>query len=229
MRFKLNHPSVPRDYRPVFVSFIKGALKNVGAIDYYYYENNQKSFTFSIKLPGPVFTDDCVQLNDNNFTLSVTTYNQFDGINLYNAFLTMRNEEYPVTAENKMKLYDVKLVSFKTITENKIKIKMLSPLVVRDHAKGTADKYYIAGEENFTESIKICIDNQLKSDNLYLINDLLITPVISRKTVVTSFGVKIRCTIGVFELTGNSKLLDYLYQSGMGSKRNQGFGMFELV
>lgn len=234
MRFKLNKPSVPRDYRPILLSFFKAALKNVGAVHDYYHINEQKSFAFAVKLPGPVFVDDSVLLNGTNFILSITTYSQFDGINLYNAFLTMRNKEYPLPSCNTMTLEEITLAATKTITDDRIIVKMLSPLVVRDHVKGRADKYYIIDEENFADSLKICVDNQLKSENLELVNDVKIIIPVNKdktnfKTVVTSFGIQIRCSIGVFELSGNSKLLDFLYQSGMGSKRSQGFGMFELA
>lgn len=68
MRFKLNQPSIPRDYRPILLSFFKAALKNVGAVHDYYNINEQKSFAFAVKLPNPVFADD-IDLVFYNFIL----------------------------------------------------------------------------------------------------------------------------------------------------------------
>lgn len=42
-------------------------------------------------------------------------------------------------------------------------------------------------------------------------------------------GIIIPNSIGVFRLTGSKELINYLYQAGMGSRRNIGFGLFEII
>ena len=40
---------------------------------------------------------------------------------------------------------------------------------------------------------------------------------------------KIETSTGIFRITGDKQLLNYLYQAGIGSKRSSGFGMFKIL
>ena len=40
---------------------------------------------------------------------------------------------------------------------------------------------------------------------------------------------KLTAYSGTYELFGERKYLDFLYQTGLGSKNSQGFGMFEIM
>ena len=56
-----------------------------------------------------------------------------------------------------------------------------------------------------------------------------ITPIKPFKTVVNTFGNKITGNVGIYQLTGDVHILNLLYQLGIGSRRSQGFGMYEIV
>ena len=58
---------------------------------------------------------------------------------------------YPIANGNYMALQYLKIKPVPKITENTITIRFLSPLVVRKHYAGEADKYYIFEDENVTQ------------------------------------------------------------------------------
>ena len=53
--------------------------------------------------------------------------------------------------------------------------------------------------------------------------------VCSKKVVVNCFGRKIDANIGIYKITGNPELLNILYQSGIGSRRSEGHGKWEVL
>ena len=56
-----------------------------------------------------------------------------------------------------------------------------------------------------------------------------IEPVKARKTVVNTFQNKITANVGIFRLKGDLQILNLLYALGVGSRRSQGYGCFEVV
>ena len=56
-----------------------------------------------------------------------------------------------------------------------------------------------------------------------------ITPVSPKKTVLRNFGHYMTGNLGIYTLTGHPLLLNLLYQSGIGARRSEGFGLFEIV
>ena len=51
----------------------------------------------------------------------------------------------------------------------------------------------------------------------------------TRKIDTRYKGSYINAWYGTFQLKGKRKYLDFLYQTGVGSKNSQGFGMFEII
>ena len=50
-----------------------------------------------------------------------------------------------------------------------------------------------------------------------------------KKMVIRYQGVLITAWYGTHKLSGERKYLDFLYQTGLGAKNAQGFGMFEIL
>ena len=44
-----------------------------------------------------------------------------------------------------------------------------------------------------------------------------------------AYGMKIPASVGTFALAGDIQILQYILSSGLGSKRNSGFGLVEFV
>lgn len=51
----------------------------------------------------------------------------------------------------------------------------------------------------------------------------------SKKMVTRYQGILITAWYGTYRLSGERKYLDFLYQTGLGAKNAQGFGMFEIL
>lgn len=51
----------------------------------------------------------------------------------------------------------------------------------------------------------------------------------SKKMVTRYQGILITAWYGTYRLSGKRKYLDFLYQTGLGAKNAQGFGMFEIL
>lgn len=120
----------------------------------------------------------------------------------------------------------------KNITTNNIKIKFLSPLVVRDRdRKARKDYYHSFSSDQFLEKLKININEQIKKCNFNsdILDDFNLIPILPKKTVVKFYEKQIECSLGIYMLHGKKELLEYLYKAGIGSKRSSGFGMFQII
>lgn len=233
---ELEKPQLPKDYRPIFVSFLKNVLTtyNKDLAQKYYNENDpiMKSFTFAVLFRKPAFTEKTITLQDTQISLILSSHDLKDSMILYNAIITNQKTNFPLPEQNNMKILDIKIPRFSEIKTTQTIIKMISPIAIRQHDKETnKDIYLDYNSENFSEETAKIISWQLKNANLNenLTNGFSITPVMPKRTVVTSFNCNINANLGVYKLTGHPDLLNFLYLGGIGSRRNQGFGAFNII
>ena len=119
------------------------------------------------------------------------------------------------------------------VQTDEIRIKMLSPVCVyatdRDSGK---TKYFSPESEEFSVRVnenfrrKYCAYSGVEADS-----DVILQPlwVAARDKYVTKYKYfYITAWKGKYVLRGKRKYLDFLYQTGLGSKNSQGFGMFEV-
>ncbi|MEM2943687.1 MAG: CRISPR-associated endoribonuclease Cas6 [Methanomassiliicoccales archaeon] len=117
-----------------------------------------------------------------------------------------------------------------------IKIKMISPLTVYSTlmtADGRKKTYYYSPyEDEFAEMV----DENLRKKYFALYRKsprakkLEITPISKPHLKILNYrGTVIKAWLGLFHLSGNLKILKLAYDTGVGSKNSQGFGMFEVV
>lgn len=234
--FELSKMELPKDFRPVFVSFLKNCLSHYGQafFDEYYKDRDtiMKSFTFGVRMNRPKFNGGVVLLGGNRITFTLSTFDMRDGMIIYNAVMQRKLFTFPLPNQNSMKIISVNMVNLATINQSEIVVKMLSPLVVREHDKASnTDVYVDCSQEDFAERTKTIVAAQLSRLGMdeRLMDGFSITPVIPKKTVVLSFKFNIDVSLGVYKLSGNPKLLNFLHQAGIGSRRSQGFGMFEVL
>jgi len=146
----------------------------------------------------------------------------------------LRNENL-MLANNKIYVTSMK-VHPEPVINNEVTINMLSPAVVystlmtKDGKKKTY--YYSPYEKEFTD----LIDKNLrkKYEALYKktprARKLIIKPLWKPQEKVVKYrDTIIKGWMGTFTLNGNKKILKLSYDSGLGSKNSQGFGMFEVV
>ena len=119
---------------------------------------------------------------------------------------------------------------------SEIKIKMLAPmttystLVKADGKKLT--HYYTPHDAEFSQ----LISNNLKK-KYKIINDsdfqgvLQIKPLFkgNRERIILFKSFVIKAWDGIYQLTGSPELIQVAYDTGLGSKNSQGFGMWELL
>ena len=237
VKLLLEKPTIPKDNKPMILSLFKKALSNDNKERYeQLYGTNKcivKPFCFALKLNNPVFNCDEIKLGGNEFLCIISTNDMVLGIDLYNTLLKMRDTSFPIPNDNKMEIKEVKIKNTPSVEANKILIHMLSPLVLRQHFGkiNKNDKYITCEDDNFNE---VFLENtKYLLGNLYSVNvgknDIKIEKVRSRKTVTVLFGQKISCSIGDFELSGRKEILNLLYNVGIGSKRSQGNGLFNII
>lgn len=228
LSFVLHKNNLPKDYRPLIVSYVKHVLsKYYPEIYHDLYGTGgtvQKSFTFSVALPKAKFQSDSIELGNSRFWVTFSSSNDFDTLLLYNAFRKDMQNTYPIANGNYMALQYLKIKPVPKITENTVTIRFLSPLVVRKHAVGESDKYYIFEDDEFNDCLNVITANRLGKDV-----SLSIEPIFPKKTVVKSFGVNVRSSLGTYRITSDLNVLNELLLSGMGSRRSEGFGHFEVV
>ena len=206
-----------------------------------------KFFTFSVYLPKPKIEKEKIELDRNYFNVLFSIYDNKQFIEFYNSFNSMINKKidnkenekyfYPLK-NNKMELKNITMVNEKNIMSNRIRIKFLSPLVLRNHKEITinkkrkgADIYFDFNDSDFNEQLNYSVSRLIKDLKLNGISsNIKLEPCKSaRKTVVNFKNVSIHSSIGEFVISGKSELLNILYKTGIGSRRSEGFGMFEVI
>ena len=127
-----------------------------------------------------------------------------------------------------LELYDY------TIEESDIRIRMKPPLTVYSTDPETKKSYYFEPDQE--EFYRLVNDNFRRKYQAYygvfphrsveMKNE---EDGVYRKLVTRYKESYITAWYGTYCLKGERKYLDFLYQTGLGSKNSQGFGMFELL
>lgn len=246
LHFELENNIIPLDYRIAILSFIKNSLeKNFKESYKEIYENKaiMKFFTFSVYLPKPQIERDKILLDRNYFRVDFSIYDNKQFIEFYNSFNSRINKKiekertYPLK-DNKMKLKNITMANEKVINSERVRIKFLSPLVVRKHEEITIkekrkgkDIYLDFNDNDFNEQLNYSVLRLIKDLKLSDMNKniKLIHLDTAKKTVVNFKNIFINSSIGEYILSGDIELLNILYKTGIGSRRSEGFGMFEII
>lgn len=227
LNLKLKHRTLSKDYRPAFVSLIKASLsQNYPETFKKFYESGakQKTFTFSIALPTPKFEDDKIILGNEQIRMSLSSYSEEDSLIIYNSLFRYSGKEHPLAFGNTMSITSISLDLTPVINDNSIVIKMLSPLVVREHKPDKHDRYYIFDDVEFVKCLRDIVSRQLGHDV-----KVTLIPLVPKKTVVLCFGTNIRSSLGTYRLEAESDVINALLRGGIGSRRSEGFGHFKIA
>lgn len=221
-------------------SLVKKALENANKEYFkslYFYENKKnkktKNFTFSTYVRDYKLENNVFMVND-KITINISTPDFEFGINLYNGLLTIKEFKYKnfiITREK------IRILKEKVITENKVILKTLSPIYVKDKSNNSLSPDTI----EFKNGINYITDITLKSYRGYGLKETIeFTPVNMKKKVVrldiSDFKEKTGKPImylntynGSFQLSGDVEDLRDIYLLGIGFRRNEGFGMVEVL
>jgi len=234
LQFKLEKSFLPKNTDKLIVSYLKSAIMNYdeNLFNSLYDKTKSivKTYTYSYYLPGAKFNSDRIELNKNEFSLFFSDANQTELLQFFNAFQKMKFKRYPMNG-NSMQLISIYMQELDEIKENEIIIKIQSPLVVRKHnSYNNTDVYYTSDVQGFEDALKDNVRIFLEKTGLKVsINDFSIMVIKSKKVVVPVFGRNIDASLGIYKLTGSRELLNVLHMAGIGVRRSEGHGKFEII
>lgn len=222
--FTLENTKLPIDYRRSIISFIKLSLSEYSENEFEKYYNQKdniiKPYSFSIFFRQPQINGQEIILEEKRFEMNMTIENYETAITIYNAFNHQKNKKFSIN-QNSWILQNIVLIPEKEIKENKIIIKFQAPLCVRQR-KENKDYYYSFENEEFEETLKMNIKEQLKIANVPTeeVDTFKIAPIKAKKVIIKFYEKQIECSTGIFKLEGDIELLNYLYKAGIGSKHS---------
>lgn len=230
---------LPLGHHDILQGFIYNKLKNNSKYaaflhDVGYYDNahNFKMFVFST-LKGDHHIDNSRIVYTNNLYLEIRSpMDEFCNILLH----SIQDNSSAELNNQPIHLYDW-CISDKQIHTTSIDIKMASPLTLSTtYYKNDKKKTrYLSPSDNdfncaFIHNTKSKYKAFYKKD---LSSDLQLSPINVglKDKYVTKFKnhIFINAWNGTYRLDGDSSLLSFLYDTGIGSRNSQGFGMFDIV
>lgn len=232
---------IPIYYQMLFVSLIKEALKKSYKKYFeslYIYEETKKNkrtkdFCFSVYMKNFSKEEDIFIIKD-KVIFNISSPNYEFMIKLYNGLLNINNFKYKEFSINKVK---INLVNDKEIQNGQQVFNTLSPICVKDKE----NKYLNIDDSNFDKELNYITNKTLENFRGYgLVEELKFYPMQMKKKVVkediSTFRENtkkqyyyVNSYAGTFKLKGNVKDLKDIYMLGLGFKRNQGFGMIEVM
>lgn len=234
LNFETEYPQLPRELDRLMVSFLKASIQKYSPELFEVLFDKSKSimkgYTFSFLLPGARFEADVIHLSQNSFTMFFSDADMGEFIYFFNAFKMMKAKSYPMNG-NSMKLVSMSLQNLPKIADTEIVVKMQSSLVVRRHDSETnKDVYYTYDQEGFCEALHENVKFLVEKLELPVsTEDFFITPIKGKKVVVPIFGRNADANVGIFKLCGSPELLNVLQLAGIGARRSEGHGKFEVL
>lgn len=235
LQFQLKNNKLPIDYRRVFLSFFKKALSEIADGKYYekyYFKPERRNFSFAVNLPNPKFSKSEITLGKNEFRITFSTSDKMTGFVFMSAFIKQKGNNFSAPLGNVFILTNISQIGDKTTSSNTALIKMLSPLCIREHSRDeNKNSYYSVASESFEKKANKIIQEQLIESGFddERVKGFSIQPINSKKTVVFHYGNYIECSLGEFVINGDKAIINYLLQSGIGSRKSAGFGLPILI
>ena len=235
LQFKLKNNKLPIDYRRVILSFFKKALSEIADGKYYekyYFKPERRNFSFAVNLPNPKFSKSEITLGNNEFRITFSTSDKMTGFVFMSAFIKQKGNNFSAPLGNVFILTNISQIGDKTASSSTALVKMLSPLCIREHSRDeNKNSYYSVASESFEKKANKIIQEQLIESGFddERVKGFSIKPLNSKKTVVFHYGNYIECSLGEFVLNGDKAIINYLLQSGIGSRKSAGFGLPILV
>lgn len=232
--YSANDGFVPLDYRPFIMSNFKGPLSNLysGVFDELYSRDKikPKSFTFSVYFQNAKIEKEKIIIPSKKFKVTLSSYDSATVLFFYNSMLLKLNQTSKIPMKTTITLNGLSLKDIPDIEKDEVKIKFLSPLLVRDKNE-ESELYLDYKSQEFEEKLNIITKNFIDtlSDNDFSSNEIELIPLEAKQTVVKNMKLLFNASYGTYLLKGDHKLLTILQNSGMGSRRGEGFGMFKVI
>ena len=232
---------IPLSYQMLFVSLIKEALKESDEEfqdKLYNYDKNRrnkqsKDFTFGVYLKEFEKKEDIFKIDD-RVILNFSTPNYKLAVKFYNGLLKLGEFEYKNFLLEKLR---INLEKEKEIKDKKIRFKTLSPVCIKNENNHFLD----LDDKNYEKELNYIANIVLENYRGYGLKEELKFKPLDMDKVVVKQKIKeftentgreyyyVNSYQGSFELKGAREDLQDIYMLGLGFKRNQGFGMLEVI
>jgi len=226
IELELSDNKIPKDYRRGFASLIKGAMSKEAEayLNRLYSDRIDKPFTFSIYFPELKGHSNGVLNVGKNAILNFSTNDHELLIYLYNGFRKLKAykwQDYKFTLKKTKALFKPKILSDKCV------FKTISPYLVNNRESNLT--YFSVNNPAFDEAFRHSISG-ICNNFLDLEDPIFDYQIIKhKKMVVSHYNQYMTCNKGIIEIKADPKILNLIYDVGIGVRRSQGFGMLDTV
>lgn len=236
LEFVLNEPTLPVDHIRCFISFLKKSLQEADLEAYQaLYETGSpvlKPYTFSLFLPQRKVEAGFLRLGSPKIRMTFSCSDLGLAIAFLNGFTKQKKQLFPLPNQNAMTLVRFTTEMHPTVTENTLVIRFLSPLLVLERERESRKNCYLTWEaDRFSHQLKENLSNQLVQLGMtdLSLSGFELTPLKPKRVGHRVYGQLVLGNSGIYQLKGQPALLQYLLESGLGSRRSSGFGLFEII
>ena len=233
--FTMSTDWLVKDYRSIFIALIKSVFVKYDPLLYtrlYGTEEQKrkvnKPFTFSVRFPQYKGIEGNKMLCGNKISLLFSSDEETLVTAFYNGLRAKQKiiigENYPITFE----LEHIQLLPLKKIQTNKVLFKTISPILVND--KGNNLDYISPAKPEFSQAFKSLIALQANFFHIPCSEEMIEFDINSMKKLPLShYNQTMTSWLGEFVLEAPTQVLQLVYDTGIGVRRSQGFGMLEIV
>ena len=226
--------ALPINYRPLIHGMIYSALST--ASDYSEYLHNRhrddgtrsfKGFTFS-RLNGPYIMENRQLRFQGDLWLEVSSY-ESDFIDCLHAGLTAR-DAVTLGCET-LSIVDCRAFDSHLLA-TQAAVRMVSPVVAYKTLENRKTHFFQPDDVLFFRALEMNARRKWAFYHGQTPCEISVAPLFDRlpqKQFSTFKGTYITAWFGYYLLKGTPELIDMLYQTGLGAKNSEGFGMFEAV
>lgn len=232
----IKNPYITKEKNKMIMHIMKLLFENVDSKKYMQLyedeENKEKNFTFSTYLGrGVKFNRENIFVPEQKILLNFSTSDVSEGILFYNSFVENIGLEIPIE-DNLVTIESIREGNVGLIEENVI-FSTNSPIVVRQHDGDNNETWYHdlntkEGYEIFIENLRWQLRNNLKNVKENDIEDVKVKILENKIVKIKHYGIVIPSNLALINITAKAYIIDYLYKSGVGSRRSQGFGYLNI-
>ena len=110
----------------------------------------------------------------------------------------------------------------------------MSPIVVREHTGDNKKTWYYSlneekGREIFKKNLKYQLLERFSEEGILDIEEVDFQVLGNKEVKVKHYGIEVLSNICKVKVQAKPYIVDYIYKSGVGSRKSVGFGMLDLV
>lgn len=231
LTFKINHPiAIPFNYNYQVQSAIYAKLREIDVSSFFHdvgFGNDKvfKGFVFG-KLSGKYTIIDKHMIFSDTLSLEIRSpiFEFCDAL--------QRSFELNPSIhlfDTTFKLCGADLINYH-INTNSIVCVTNSPVITRISSADGKTLYFSPDDNEFATRLQSNFEKKYMNICETKASSIVIKPLGSHKKTVTNYkGIWINAYSGKYYIEGNTHALEFLYNTGLGEKNSQGFGMFDII